>query len=82
MMFQTFPYMGILHEYMYVCKLGCMSTQLYVHATHTQHIHTRTRNTHTCLGLYVCILVVCALQEVQRVGTFTPLALGPGFDSS
>jgi len=39
-----------LHEYMYVRMLGCMSTPLYVHVTHTQHTHTRThthtRNTH------------------------------------
>ena len=82
MMFQTSPYMGILYEYIYVRMLGCMSTPLYVHVTHTQHTHTHTHNTHTCLGLYVCILVVCALQEVQHVSTFTPLALGSGFASS
>jgi len=46
MMFQTSPYMGILHEYIYVRMLGCMSTPLYVHVTHTQHTHTRTHNTH------------------------------------
>jgi len=53
----------------------------HIHA-HTTHTHTRTHNTHTCLGLHVCMLVVCALQEVQHVGTFTPLALGPGLTSS
>jgi len=61
---------------------GCMSTPLYVHVAHTQHTHTRTHNTHTCLGLYVCILVVFALQEAQHVGTYTPLALGYAFASS
>ena len=35
-----------LHEYIYVRMLGCMSTLLYVHATHTQHTHTRTNDTH------------------------------------
>jgi len=67
---------------MYVRILGSMSTPLYVHVTHTQHTHTRTHNTHICLGLYVCIFVVCALQEVQHVGTFTPLALVPELISS
>jgi len=46
MMFQTSPYMGILHEYMYVRMIGCTSTPLYVHVTHTKHTHTRTYNTH------------------------------------
>jgi len=40
-----------LHEYMYVRMLGCMSTPLYVHVTHTQHTHTRTHNTHTTLAI-------------------------------
>jgi len=31
-----------LYEYMYVRMLGCMSTPLYVHVTHTQHTHTLT----------------------------------------
>jgi len=44
-----------LNECMYVRMLECMSTLLYVHVTHTQHTHTRIYNTHTCLGLYVCI---------------------------
>jgi len=45
-----------LHEYMFVRMLGCMSTMLYVYVTHTQHTHTRAHNTHTCLGLYACII--------------------------
>jgi len=36
-----------LHEYMFVSMLGCMSTPMYVHVTHTHHTHTRTHNTHT-----------------------------------
>jgi len=66
----------LLHEYMYVRMIRNMSTLLYVHVTKTHHTNTRTHNTHTSLGLYVCILIVCALQEVQHVSTFTPLALG------
>jgi len=31
-----------LHEYLFVCMPGCMSTAPYVHVTHTQHIHTFT----------------------------------------
>jgi len=44
-----------LNECMYVHMLECVSTPLYVHVTHTQHTHTRTHNTNTWLGLYVCI---------------------------
>jgi len=36
-----------LHKYMCVRMLGCMSTPLYVHVTHTQHTHTHTHNTQT-----------------------------------
>jgi len=72
----------MMQEYMHVRMLGTMSTLMYVHITHTQHTHTCTHNTHTCLGLYVCILVVGALQEVQHVRTFIPLALGPELISS
>jgi len=54
MMFQTSTYHYVpvlhiherLHEYVYLRMLGCMSTPLYVHVTHTQHAHTRTHNTH------------------------------------
>ena len=44
LMYQTSLYMSILHEYVHVRMLGCMST-LNVHVMHTQHTHTGTKNT-------------------------------------
>ena len=43
-MIQTFINMKRLNEYMYVRVLGCMSTNLYVHVTHT-HIHAHKQHT-------------------------------------
>jgi len=48
-----------VHKYMYVRMLGCMSTTLYVHVTHTQHTHT----VYVCMYVSVCQSVlscVCA----------------------
>ena len=76
-MFQTSTYMSAcMIICMCVCSGACLHRCMYMSRTHNTHIHAHT--THTCLGLYVCISVVCALQEVQHVNTFTPLALGPG----
>jgi len=76
MLFQTSKYMSdCMSICMCVCSGPCLHRCMYMSRTHSTHIHAH--NTHTCLGLYVCNLVVCALQEVQHVSTFTPLALGP-----
>jgi len=50
--------------------LGCMSTPLYVHVTHTPHTHTHTPRqgfAHVCLGLYVCTFCLCQWRPVCEV---------------
>ena len=66
----------LLHEHMYVRMLGCMSTPLYVHVTHTQHTHTRThtRTQHTHHTMMMTMMMMTALITIK--GSLVPLIEG------